>query len=111
MASCEERARAAEGFRVLAEFGIRADAEDVGAVIGVSYMDSRAFWSRLADLVRPAPGRPEAAPRCDRDALLALAGEVEAAQAYCVDDAVAIDREALAGWADAIQKACGEEGR
>ena len=108
MASCEERARAAEGFRVLAEFGIRADAEDVGAVIGVSYMDGRAFWSRLADLVRPDPDRPEAAPRCDRDALLALAGELAAAQALCVDDVVDVHRDALAVWARRIREACGE---
>ena len=111
MASCEERARAAEGFRVLAELGIGADVEDVGAVIGASYLDARAFWSRLADLVRPAPDRPEAAPRCDRDALLALSGEIEAVQAFCVDDVVDVHLDALAVWARRIREACGEEGR
>lgn len=111
MASCEERARVAEGFRVLAELGIGVDAEDVGAVIGTCYMDGRAFWSRLADLVRPDLDRPEAAPRCDRDALLALAVEIEAVQAFCVGDVVAVRRRELVGWARRIREACGEEGR
>ena len=45
----------------------------------------------------------------DREALLAIAGEVEYARLYCVSDEVAIGRDVLTSWVRRIREACGEE--
>lgn len=68
-----------------------------------------AAWNRLADLIEPAPKRSEATPKCDRDALLALADEIE------FDGAGALDDEdwckpLLVEYARRIREACGEGG-
>lgn len=77
----------------------------VGAQIVSPHEDQvRAAADRLADLIEPTPNRSEDTPKCDRDALLALADELEAdgTDCYTVSTQYVLD-----DYARRIREACG----
>lgn len=83
MATDDERRRVAERMRASAgkyDFCASNIALDMG-IVGSDYSEGynarhRLAWLRLADLIEPAPKCSEAAPKCDREALLALADKM-----------------------------------
>ena len=124
MATDDERRRVAERMRASAgkynfcAFNIALDMGIVGSDYGEGYnAHHRLAWLRLADLIEPAPKCSEAAPKCDREALLALADEFESgardARAHKWNEpANAVMAIALADEYEAnarrIREACGE---
>ena len=68
--------------------------------------------ARLADLIEPAPTSSDTVPTCDRDALLALAEDVDeaAAMATVMDasEGAKLLAELLLDIARRIHEACGE---
>ena len=66
--------------------------------------DARELCGRLADLIEPAPKCSEATPKCDREALLALACELDEVQRSRTTGIYLDPMEA----ARRIREACGE---
>lgn len=67
---------------------IRGNADDmpfygdlVADAAGADFVDDEACWKRLADLIEPAPTSSDRGLKCDRDALLALADDLDYAGA------------------------------
>lgn len=115
MPTDDERRRVAAALRHYAssdiDGGLLPSLKDAAEVAGGTW---RTLFIRLADLIEPAPKCSEAAPKCDRDALLALADEIMRKS----DDgtvnpdpmrplATSLD---LFGYARRIREACGEVG-
>ena len=72
----------------------------------------RSGMLHLAAFIEPAPKCSEATPKCDRDALLALADSITDMRAYPHDDSqrqlVEMSYQALNYIARRIREACGE---
>ena len=118
MPTDDERRRVAAALRYYAssdiDGGLLPSLKDAAEVAGGTW---RTLFTRLADLIEPAPKCSEATPKCDRDALLALADEFESgardARAHKWNEpanaamAIALADEYEAN-ARRIREACGE---
>lgn len=83
MPTDDERRRVVERLREMSEWSGEVDCAEWGERVlnllfraGDDCTDGE-YYARLVDLIEPAPKCSEAAPKCDRDALLALADEIE----------------------------------
>ena len=63
------------------------------------------LFNRLADLIEPTPKCSEPTPKCNRDALLALADEMDSAS----EDGLLVRDSDLMAWTDRIREALGVE--
>ena len=77
MPTDDERRRVAAALRYYAssdiDGGLLPSLKDAAEVAGGTW---GTLFTRLADLIEPAPKCSEATPKCDRDALLALADKM-----------------------------------
>ena len=105
MPTDEERRRVAAALRYYAssdiDGGLLPSLKDAAEVAGGTW---GTLFTRLADLIEPAPKCSEATPKCDRDALLALADELY----DCELDGWPCRPVAVCGFARRIREACGE---
>lgn len=68
-------------------------------------------FARLADLIEPAPKRSEATPKCDREALLALADAMDGHADEMHDGCNFASSGDMRDYARRIREACGEAAR
>ena len=109
MATDDERREVAERLRELGKLVYSPDNtyELMADALGVDdFEGTDELFARLADLIEPAPKRSEAAPKCDRGALLALADEMEIDGAGALDDGDWC-KPLLVEYARRIREACG----
>ena len=123
MPTDDERRRVAERMRASAgkyDFCASNIALDMG-IVGSDYSEGynarhHVAWLRLADLIEPAPKCSEAAPKCDRDALLALADKMAMmpqcdlcpVTVSCTEHADGCAGALMGHYASSIREACGE---
>lgn len=106
----DERREVAAKLREMSDWDDEVDCTDFGKrvanLLWVRGCDGPegAFYAALADLIEPTPTSSDTAPTCDREALLALADEMETADPEDLD--VAIDY--VTECASRIREACGE---
>lgn len=77
MISDEKRKEVARLMRDRARYNSHFDDYEIKGIIEANYFDDGTAWGILADLVEPTPKYSEDTPKCDRDALLALADELD----------------------------------
>lgn len=84
MVTDDERRRVAAELREMSDWDDEVDCTDFGKrVVNLLWRvrgcdgTEGAFYAALADLIEPTPTSSDTAPTCDREALLALAEEME----------------------------------
>ena len=115
MVTDDERREVAERLRCAAEQGQPYTQPTLACFVGAGCAD---IWTRLADLIEPAPKCSEATPKCDRDALLGLARWAKSnAWYFALDHPEDELRDRLTEAAEyfseverSIREACGEAG-
>ena len=114
MVTDDERREVAERLRCAAEQGQPYTEPTLACFVGADCAD---IWTRLADLIDPdtttdTTKSPELTTKCDREALLALADEMDRRQhdaATAATDGV-VDAWCLREYARSIREACGKAG-
>ena len=118
MPTDEERRRVARKLREYAswdgEEDCFVDCADWGErVLNLLYRDGEdrtegEYYARLADLIEPAPKCSEATPKCDRDALLALADAMDGHADEMHDGCNFASSGDMRDYARRVREACGE---
>ena len=109
MPTDDERRRVAAALRYYAssdiDGGLLPSLKDAAEVAGGTW---GTLFTRLADLIEPAPKCSEATPKCDRDALLALADAMDGHADEMHDGCNFASSGDMRDYARRIREACGE---